>query len=75
MISVFNLNGGASIWWEYLKEIKRMKKRKLNLKQFVRYFCKDYLSGKYYDEEIKEFFVLKVGKLTLDMYEKRLWSC
>jgi hypothetical protein len=29
MISFFNLNGGSSIWWEYLKEIKGLKERKL----------------------------------------------
>jgi hypothetical protein len=39
-IVIFNLNGGASIWWEYLKEMKRIKKRKLTWKQFERYFFK-----------------------------------
>ena len=28
-IAVFNLNGGASIWWEDLKEIKGIKESKL----------------------------------------------
>jgi hypothetical protein len=28
-IVVFNLNGGASIWWEDLNEIKRIKEIKL----------------------------------------------
>jgi hypothetical protein len=35
---MFNLNGGASIWWEDLKEIKRIKERKLTWKQFEKYF-------------------------------------
>jgi hypothetical protein len=30
-IVVFNLNGGASIWWEDLKEIKGLKERKADL--------------------------------------------
>jgi hypothetical protein len=29
MITVINLNKGDSIWWEELKEIKRIKERKL----------------------------------------------
>jgi hypothetical protein len=28
-ISIFNLNGGSSIWWEDLKEVKGLKERKL----------------------------------------------
>jgi len=28
-ISIFNLNGGASIWWEDLKEFKGLKESKL----------------------------------------------
>jgi hypothetical protein len=37
-ISIFNLNGGASIWWEDLKEIKVLKEIKLTWKQFEKYF-------------------------------------
>jgi hypothetical protein len=36
-ISIFNLNGGDSIWWEYLKEIKGLKEGKLTWKQFENY--------------------------------------
>jgi hypothetical protein len=28
-ITIFNLNGGASIWWEDLKEVKGLKESKL----------------------------------------------
>jgi hypothetical protein len=35
-ISIFNLNGGASIWWEDLKEIKGLKERKLTWKHSLR---------------------------------------
>jgi hypothetical protein len=41
-ISIFNLNGGASIWWEDLKEVKGLKERKLTWKQFEKYFRKAY---------------------------------
>jgi hypothetical protein len=28
-IAIFNLNGGASIWWEYLKDVKGLKEIKI----------------------------------------------
>jgi hypothetical protein len=51
---------------------QRIKKRKLTWKQFERYFCKAYLFEKYYDEKIKEFSELNMGKLTLEAHAKRL---
>jgi hypothetical protein len=34
-ISIFNLNGGDSIWWEYLKEIRGLKERETEkIKEF-----------------------------------------
>jgi hypothetical protein len=55
------MNGGYSIWWEYLKEIKGLKESKLTWRQFEKYFCKSYLSEKYYDDKIKELCELKLG--------------
>jgi hypothetical protein len=37
-IAIFNLNGGDSNWWEYLKEIRGFKKSKLMWKQFEQNF-------------------------------------
>jgi hypothetical protein len=37
-ITIFNLNGGGSIWWEDLKDIKGSKERKLSWKKFEKYF-------------------------------------
>jgi hypothetical protein len=68
---MFNMNGGDSIWWEDLKEIKWIKERKFTWKQFERYFFKAYLFEKYYDDKIKEFYELKMGKLTLEAYAKQ----
>ena len=64
------MNGGDSICWEYLKEIKGLKETKLTWKQFEKYFRKAYLPEKYYDEKIKEFHEHKLGKLTMDSYAK-----
>jgi hypothetical protein len=37
-IAIFNLNGGASIRWEDLKELKGLKESKLTWRQFEKYF-------------------------------------
>ena len=34
MISIFNLNGKASIWWEHLHKVKGLKERKIEWKKF-----------------------------------------
>ena len=33
-VSVFNLNGRASIWWEYLRQVKKIIERNIVWKQF-----------------------------------------
>jgi hypothetical protein len=70
-ISIFNLNGGTSIWWEELKEIKGLKERNITWKKLEKYLQKDYLSEKYYDDKIKEFREHKLGQITMDSYSKR----
>jgi hypothetical protein len=70
-IVVFNLNGGASIWWEYLKEIKGLKESKLTWKQFEKYFVKLTYLKSIMMNKIKEFHELKLGQLTMDAYAKR----
>jgi hypothetical protein len=70
-ISIFNLNEGASIWWEDMREIKALKESRLTWKQFERYFKKAYLLEKYFDYKIKEFHEHKLGQLIMDAYAKR----
>ena len=38
---------------------------------FKKYFQQEYLSKKYYDNKMEELFELKLGNLTMDVYEKR----
>ena len=47
-VSILNLNGRASIWWEHFKKVKRISERKLKWKQFKKYFRHKYLSDRYY---------------------------
>jgi hypothetical protein len=67
-VATFNLNGKASIWWEYLKNIKGVREEDLSWKQFEKYFWKKYLSERYFDEKAKEFYELKLGQLTMEEY-------
>jgi hypothetical protein len=67
-ITIFNLNGKASIWWEDLRNVKGIHEKDLSWKQFEKYFKKKYLSEKYFDGKTKEFYELKLGQLTIDEY-------
>jgi hypothetical protein len=60
-ISIFNLNGKVSIWWEDLRNMKGIHENYLSWKQFDKYLKKKYLSEKYYDGKTKEFYELKLG--------------
>jgi hypothetical protein len=67
-VATFNLNGKDSIWWEDLKNMKGVCEEDLSSKQFEKYFQKKYLSERYFDEKDKEFYELKLGKLTIEEY-------
>ena len=70
-VSIFNLNGRASIWWEHFKQVKRIGERKMKWKQFKKYFKKKYLSDRYYDDNIKEFHELRLGQQAMDEYANK----
>jgi hypothetical protein len=50
-VATFNLNGKASIWWEYLKNLKGVRKEDPSWERFEKYFRKKYLLEKYFDEK------------------------
>jgi hypothetical protein len=55
-ITIFNLNGKDSIWWEDLRNVKGIHEKDLSWKQFVKYFKNKYLSKKYFDGNTKAFY-------------------
>ena len=71
MVSIFNLNGRASIWWEHLRKGKNIGDRNIVWKQFKKYFKQKYLSNRYYDDKIKEFHELRLGQLTMEEYANK----
>jgi hypothetical protein len=48
--------------------VKGIHEKELSWKQFEKYFNKKYLLEKYFDGKTKEFYELKLGKLTIDDY-------
>jgi hypothetical protein len=70
-ITIFNLNGKASIWWEDRRNVKGIHED-MSWKHFEKYFKKNYLSEKYFDGKTKEFYELKLGQLTIDEYIKKI---
>jgi hypothetical protein len=67
-ISIFNFNVKASIWWDELRNVKGVHEKELSWKQFKKYFRKQYLLENYMDGKTKEFYELRLGKLTIDEY-------
>ena len=70
-MATFNLNGKASIWWEDLKNMKGVHEEDLSWKRFEKYFRKKYLLERYFNKKDKEFYELKLGKLTIEEYVNR----
>ena len=70
-VFIFNLNGRASIWWEHLRHVKGISEKRLQWKQFQKYFKQKYLSNRYCDDKIKEFHELILGQQTMEEYANK----
>ena len=70
-VAIFNLNGRASIWWENLRQVKKINDKNIVWKQFKKYFKQKYIHDRYYDDKIKEFHELKLGQLTMEEYANK----
>lgn len=70
-IAIYNLQGKASTWWEWLKQVKQIDERQISWDEFSNYFKYKYLSEHYYQWDMQEFFKLKSGNMTMEEYEKK----
>jgi hypothetical protein len=59
------------MWWDRLKQAKHLDEKIIYWKQFKKYFQQQYLSNKYHDKKMQDFFELKLGNMTMDEYEKK----
>jgi hypothetical protein len=69
-IAMYQLKGKASMWWDQFVQVQHIKEKEVTWKEFKRYFEKKYLTKRYYDRKMKEFFELKLGNMTIDEYER-----
>jgi hypothetical protein len=67
---MYQLKGKASMWWDQLVQVQHIREKDITWKEFKRYFKKKYLTKRYYDRKMKEFFELKLGSMTIDEYER-----
>jgi len=70
-ITIYHLQGEDSLWWEQLKQVKHIDERNISFGKFQKYFEPKYLSQHFYDQQMKEFFELKLGSMTMSEYEKK----
>jgi hypothetical protein len=70
-ISIYQLKGKASMWWDQLVQVQHIKEKSVTWREFKRYFEKKYLIKRYYDKKMKELFEVKLGSMTIDEYERR----
>jgi hypothetical protein len=67
---MYQLKGKASMWWDQFVQVQHIREKEVTWKEFKRYFEKKYLTKRYYDRKMKEFFELKLGNMTIDEYER-----
>jgi hypothetical protein len=69
-IAMYQLKGKASLWWDQFVQVQHIRDKEVTWKEFKSYFEKKYLTKRYYDRNMKEFFELKLGSMTIDEYEQ-----
>jgi hypothetical protein len=69
-ISIYQIKGKASMWWDRLVQVQHIKKKSVTWREFKKYFEKKYLTKRYYDNKMKLLLELKLGSMTIDEYER-----
>jgi hypothetical protein len=69
-IAMYQLKGKVSMWWDRFVQVQHIREKEVTWKEFKRYLEKKYLTKRYYDRKMKEFFKLKLGSMTIDEYER-----
>jgi hypothetical protein len=69
-IAMYQLKGKASMCWDQLVQVQHSREKDVTWKEFKKYFEKKYLTKRYYDRKMKEFFELKMDNMSIDEYER-----
>jgi N-glycosylase/DNA lyase len=67
---MYQLKGKTSMWWDQFVQVQHISEKDIIWKEFKSYFEKKYLTKRYYDRKMKEFFKLKLGNMTINEYEQ-----
>jgi hypothetical protein len=67
---MYQLKGKSSMWWDQFMQVQHIREKSITLKEFKMYFEKKYLTKRYYDRKMKDFFELKLGNMTIDEYKR-----
>jgi hypothetical protein len=59
------------MWWDHCVKVKHIHENKVTWREFKRYFERKYLTMRYYDKKMKEFFEIKLGSMAIDECERR----
>jgi hypothetical protein len=53
-------------------QVQHVREKNVTWREFKRHFEKKHLTKRYYDKQMKEFFELKLGSMSIDEYERIL---
>jgi hypothetical protein len=53
-------------------QVQHVREKNVTWREFKRHFEKKYLTKRYYDKKMKEFFEIKLGSMSIYEYERRL---
>ena len=70
IISIYQIKGKTSMWWDQFVQVQHIKEKNVTWRELKKYFKKKYLTNRYYDKKMKEFFELKLGSMAIDEYER-----
>jgi hypothetical protein len=61
----------AYLWWELYNKEEKLNERRIEWKQFKRYFKHKYISKKFYLRRFHELQELKKGQKSIDELERK----
>jgi hypothetical protein len=70
-IAIYQIKVKASVWWDQLVQVQHAREKNVTWREFKRHVQRKYLTKRYYDKKMKEFFELKLGSMSIDEYERR----
>ena len=57
-ISIYQIKGKTSMWWDQFVQVQYIHQKNVTWREFKRYFQNKYLTKRYYNKKMEEFFEL-----------------